>query len=257
MKYNFDFEGKSVLITGAASGIGLESTVAFLQNGATVYMADYNEEALNKKADELRKEYGKEKIKALVADITDNGSVRAMAEKIKAEGGDIDILVNNAGVSNQKYSIYETAESWNRVINVNLTAQFFLAQTVANTFFLPKKQGKIINMCSLGGILGVPSAVAYSASKGGVLQMTKSLACEWARFGITVNAVCPGFVDTALIADNVADERWVNYMTMRTPMRRLAKSDDVAGSVLFFASDMAQFITGSSLVIDGGFSSGS
>lgn len=257
MKYNFDFTGKTVLITGAAAGIGLESTVAFLQNGAKVYMADCNAELLEVSADKLSQEYGEDKVEAVIVDITDSESVKAMAEKIKADGGDIDILVNNAGVSNQKYSIYETAESWNRVINVNLTAQFFLAQTVANTFFLPKKQGKIINMCSLGGILGVPSAVAYSASKGGVLQMTKSLACEWARFGITVNAVCPGFVDTALIADNVADERWVNYMTMRTPMRRLAKSDDIAGSVLFFASDMAQFITGSSLVIDGGFSSGS
>ena len=257
MKYSFDFENKSVLITGAASGIGLESTVAFLQNGATVYMADYNEEALNKKAEELREEYGKEKIKTLVADITDNDSVKAMVEKIKAEGGDIDILVNNAGMSHQQYSINEKAEDWSRVINLNLTAQFFVAQTIVNTFFMPKRQGRIINMCSLGGILGIPSAVAYSASKGGVLQMTKSLACEWARFGITVNAVCPGFVDTPLIAENMADERWVGYMTMRTPMRRLANPDDVAGSVIFLASDMAQFITGASLIIDGGFSSGS
>lgn len=257
MKYSFDFEGKSVLITGAASGIGLESTVAFLQNGAKVYMADNNAELLGVKADELRKEYGEDKIEAITADITDSESVKAMAEKIKADGGDIDILVNNAGVSHQQYSTKEKAEDWNKVINLNLTAQFFVAQTVANTFFLSKKQGKIINMCSLGGILGIPYAVAYSASKGGVLQMTKSLACEWARFGITVNAVCPGFVDTPFIAANMADERWVDYMTKRTPMRRLANPDDVAGSVIFLASDMAKFITGSSLVIDGGFSSGS
>lgn len=257
MNYSFDFKGKSVLITGAASGIGLESTIAFLQNGATVYMADYNEAALKEKADELAKEYGKDKIVALVADITESAGVKAMADSIKAVGGTVDILINNAGISHQQYSVYEKQEDWNKVINLNLTAQFFVAQTIANEFFIPVKKGKIVNMCSLGGLLGIPSAVAYSASKGGVLQMTKSLACEWARFGINVNAVCPGFVDTPLIADNMADERWLGYMTMRTPMKRLANPDDIAGSVVFLASDMADFITGSSLVIDGGFSSGS
>ena len=257
MNYSFDFKGKSVLITGAASGIGLESTIAFLQNGATVYMADYNEAMLKEKADELAKEYGKDKIVALVADITDSAGVKAMADSIKSGGGTVDILINNAGMSHQQYSVYEKQEDWNKVINLNLTAQFFVAQTIANEFFIPVKKGKIVNMCSLGGLLGIPSAVAYSASKGGVLQMTKSLACEWARFGINVNAVCPGFVDTPLIADNMANEKWVGYMTMRTPMRRLANPDDIAGSVVFLASDMADFITGSSLVIDGGFSSGS
>ncbi len=257
MNYNFDFEGKSVLITGAASGIGLESTVAFLQNGAKVYMADYNEAQLSEKAEALRKEYGEEKVVTFFADITDNDSVKAMADSIKACGGTVDILINNAGMSHQQYSIFEKQEDWNKVINLNLTAQFFVAQTIANEFFVPVKKGKIVNMCSLGGLLGIPSAVAYSASKGGVLQMTKSLACEWARFGINVNAVCPGFVDTPLIADNMADERWLGYMTMRTPFKRLANPDDVAGSVIFLASDMADFITGASLVIDGGFSSGS
>ncbi len=256
MNYNLDFSGKNVLITGAASGIGLESTVAFLQNGAKVYMADCNAEHLGERADGLRKEYGEEKIVTLVADITDSEGVKAMAEKIKNDGGDIDVLINNAGMAHSAYSIYEKQEDWNKVINLNLTAQFFVAQTVANTFFLPKKKGKIINMCSLGGILGIPSSVAYSASKGGLIQITKSLAFEWARFGITVNAVCPGFVDTPLIADNMANEKWVGYMTMRTPMRRLAKPDDIAGSVLFLASHMAEYITGATLVIDGGMSAG-
>lgn len=256
MNYSFDFKGKTVLITGAASGIGLESTVAFLQNGAKVCMADRNGELVSKKSDELRKIYGNDKAAAFTCDITDLESVKAMAESIKNSGGDIDILINNAGMAHQKYSINEKAEDWNKVINLNLTAQFFVAQTVANTFFLPKKQGKIINMSSLGGILGIPTSVAYSASKGGLIQMTKSLAFEWARFGINVNAVCPGFVETPFIADNMANEKWVDYMTVRTPMRRLARPDDVAGSVLFLASHMADYITGSTLVIDGGMSAG-
>ena len=256
MKYSFSFENKSVLITGAASGIGLESTKAFLENGARVYMADYNAAVLKERAAELKEQYGEERATAITADITDSESVSAMLQSIKSDGGTVDILINNAGISHQQYSVYEKQEDWARVINLNLTAQFFVAQAVANEFFIPKKQGKIINMCSLGGILGIPSATAYSAAKGGLIQTTKSLACEWARFGINVNAVCPGFVDTPLIANNMADEKWLGYMTMRTPMRRLANPDDIAGSVIFLASHMADFITGSTLTIDGGMSAG-
>ncbi len=257
MNYTFDFENKGILITGAASGIGLEATRAFLQNKATVFMADYNEKMLEEKSAELKKDFPEAEIFTFLCDITDKGARADLISQIKATGKNVDILINNAGMSHSAYSIYEKQEDWERVISLNLTAQFFVAQAVANAFFIPQKSGKIVNTCSLSGIMGIPAAVAYSASKGGVMQMTKSLACEWARFGITVNSVCPGFVETPLIADNLSNEKWMGYMTMRTPMRRLAKPDDVAGSVLFFASHMADYITGASVVIDGGFSSGS
>ena len=257
MNYTFDFENKGILITGAASGIGLEATRAFLQNKAEIFMADYNEKALKESAEILRSEYPDRKISTFICDITDAESRKKLASDIKVQGGNVDILINNAGMAHSAYSIYEKQEDWERVISLNLTAQFFMAQVIANEFFIPQKKGKIVNSCSLSGIMGIPGAVAYSASKGGVMQMTKSLACEWARFGITVNSVCPGFVDTPLIADNMSNEKWVSYMTMRTPMRRLANPDDVAGSILFFASHMADYVTGASIVVDGGFSSGS
>ncbi len=254
MNYQFDFKNKTVLITGAASGIGLESTKAFLSCGAEVYMADYNESELSAQAEALSALYPG-KIAAVAADITGEEGVVKMVEAVKAGSNKVDILVNNAGMSHSAYSIYEKKEDWNKVITLNLTSHFFVSQTIANEFMIPAKGGKIVNMCSLSGIMGIPSAVAYSASKGGVMQMTKSLAGEWARFGITVNSVCPGFVETPLIKDNLENEKWVGYMTMRTPMRRLAKPEDVAGSVLFLASDMAQYITGASIVVDGGYSS--
>lgn len=256
MNYSFDFHGKTVLVTGAASGIGLESTEAFLQNGATVFMADYNESALSAQVQRLSGAY-EGRVIPVVADITSEESVREMIGTVKEKTGSLDILVNNAGMGHSAYSINEKKQDWDKVIALNMTSHFFVSQAVANELMIPVKKGKIVNMCSLGGIMGIPSAAAYSASKGGIMQMTKSLAAEWARFGITVNCVCPGFVDTPLIADNMANEKWVGYMTMRTPMRRLANPDDVAGSVLFLASHLSDYITGASIVVDGGFSCGS
>ena len=257
MNYNFDFKGKSVLVTGAASGIGLEAVKAFLQNGADVYMSDYNEESVTEKAKELSLQYPDSVVVAISADNTKEEDIDKIVQAVKENTGRIDILINNAGMAHSAYSIKESRDDWGKVIDLNLTSQFFMAQKIANEFMIPQKSGRIVNTCSLGGILGIPSAAAYSASKGGVMQITKSLACEWARFGITVNAVCPGFVETPLIKEEMANEKWMAYMTMRTPMRRLAKPEDVAGAILFFGSDMASYITGTSLVIDGGFSAGS
>lgn len=255
MDYTFRLSGKNVVVTGAAGGIGLEITKGLLQNGADVYMVDYNGEALENSASELKNEYKENNIYTVTADITKKEDVENLIKVIAETTNSVDILINNAGVGCNVFSVKETLENWSRVVDINLTSQFFLSQAIAGYFMIPeKKGGKIINMASLGGIMGIPNAVAYSASKGGVMQMTKSLAAEWARFNITVNCVCPGFVETPLIAENLANEKWVGYMNLRNPMHRLAKPEDIVGPTLFLASEYSNYVNGTSVVVDGGYS---
>ncbi len=257
MDYSLSFKDKSVIITGGAGGIGLECARGYLQNGACVYIADYSSDNLSAAEKELKEEFPDGKIFFIQADITRKQDIEKIISAVRENTGTADILVNNAGVARSIYSVNETEEGWARVLDINLTAQFFMCREFAKEFFIPAKKGKIVNMCSLGGVMGIPAAAAYSASKGALIQTTRALACEWARFGIQINAVCPGFVDTPLIAENTADERWMGYVTMRTPQRRLAVPQDVAGAVLFLSSHLADFITGTSIIVDGGFSSGS
>ena len=253
---NNTYDKKTVIITGSSRGIGAATALYFAEKGFNIVI-NYvsNKEAADNLSREINEKYPVDTL-VIKADVSNESEVINMLQLTKERFGRVDVLINNAGIAHSVYSVNETEEDWGRVINLNLTSQFFVAQTIAKELMLPAKSGKIINMCSLGGIMGMATAVAYSSSKGAVMQMTKSLACEWARFGITVNCVCPGFVETALIEENLKNEKWLGYMTMRTPMRRLAKPEDVAGTILFLSSDMASYITGASVVIDGGFSCG-
>ncbi len=256
MDYKFKLSGDTAVVTGAAGGIGYEVVDGLFQNGAeNVFMVDYNENALSECAKKIGSAYPDKKVFAIKADLTKESDVKNLVEEIAKTGLKVDILINNAGVARDIYSINETQEGWSKVIDLNLSAQFFVAQAIATAFMIPDKRGgRIVNMCSLGGIMGIPGAVAYSSSKGGIMQMTKSLAAEWARFGILVNCVCPGFVDTPLIAETKKNERWLGYVTMRNPMKRLANAEDIVGATLFLASNHANFVNGTSVVVDGGYS---
>lgn len=254
MSYILNLKGKTAVVTGAASGIGFECVKGYAENGADVYMVDYNEAENEKKAAEVRGLYPDVKVFTVTADMTKEEDIEKICNEIKKGTGKVDILLNNAGTGANVRSIDETAEGWNKVISVNLNSCFFFSQKIAKEFMIPRKCGKIVNMSSLSAYIGVPNAVAYSSSKGALLQMTKSLAGEWARFGIQVNCVCPGFVETPLIKENMENERWMAYMNMRIPQKRLAKPEDVVGSVLFMSSNLADYITGTSIVVDGGYS---
>ncbi len=255
MNYSLDLENKVALITGAAGGIGLDCARGYLSNNAAVFLCDLNEEALSKASKELFDEFPNARIAFANGDITKPQDVEAILESAEKAFGTVDILVNNAGVAHDVFSVNETRENWGKVIDINLNAQFFFTQQVFNRFWAKKRGGKVIFMASLSAFIAVPAAAAYSASKGAVLQLTKSLAGEWARFGVQVNCVCPGFVETPLIDAQLKDERWMSYMKIRIPQRRLAKPEDVTGSVLFLSSGLSDYVTGTSIVVDGGFSS--
>lgn len=254
MDYKINLEDKSVIITGAASGIGLECVKGFLQNGSDVYMVDFNGKENEDKAAELRKAFPQNKIFTVTADLTKEEDTEKIISAVKENTGRVDVLINNAGTGANVRSLDETSEGWDRVVSLNLTSHFFVTQKIVKEFMKKQGSGKIVNMCSLSAFIGVPNAVAYSSSKGAILQMTKSLAGEWARFNVQVNCVCPGFVETPLIKENMENEHWMGYMNMRIPMKRLAKAEDIVGSVLFMSSGLADYITGASIIVDGGYS---
>lgn len=254
MKYSLNLEEKNVLITGAAGGIGCECAKGYLENGASVLLCDFDAAALEKAASALREEFPGARIFSACSDLTKEEDVKAALDLAEEKLGTLDVLVNNAGVGRDCYSMNETKDGWGRVLDINLNAQFFFTQQVFNRFWGKKRGGKVVFMASLSAVIAVPAAAAYSASKGAVLQLTKSLAGEWARFGVQVNCVCPGFVETPLIEKKLADERWCAYMNLRIPQKRLAKPEDIVGSVLFLSSGLSDYITGASIIVDGGYS---
>lgn len=254
MKYIFDLKGKSVVVTGSASGIGLECVKGYAENGADIYMVDFNKEENENQAEIIRSLYPGSKIFTIEADMRKSEDMDKICEEIRNNTGRVDILLNNAGTGANVRSLEETEAGFDKVLSLNLKSCFFFSQKIAKEFMVPQKSGKIVNMSSLSAFIGVANAVAYSSSKGALLQMTKSLAGEWARFNIQVNCVCPGFVETPLIKENTENERWMAYMNIRIPQKRLAKPEDVVGAVLFMSSNLADYITGTSIIVDGGYS---
>lgn len=253
------FEGKNILITGAASGIGRAITQGFAAEGANLALADINIKGLRDVVNNLGKTKGR--ILTYELDVTKEKQVTAVVEQAIADMGGIDILVNDAGVSTMQYSWDITEEEWDFVMDVNAKGCFLVSKHVI-PHLLSRKQGKIVNVASMGGIAGAPLLAHYCASKFAVVGLTESIAKELAPYGINVNAVCPGFVKTSMqdreviweaklrgIAD--PEEVRKEYIKL-TPMGRLSVPEDVASVVLFLASEEARFLTGTSIRVSGG-----
>ena len=240
-----ELNGKKALITGAGRGIGKTIADRFLAAGAEVWGLDIRE------PDDLsvRVEKAAGKLHWISADLSKTGEVDGVIESAIKESGGFDILVNNAGITKDNLSFRMSLEEWQKVIDINLSAAFFVARTVARDM-IRKRSGSIINMASVVGIHGNGGQANYSASKAGLIGVTKSLANEVASRGVRVNAIAPGFIETDMTA--VLPEEVKQKMLEVVPLKRPGKQEDVAEAALFFASDSSSYITGQVLPVDGG-----
>ena len=242
-------DGKKAFITGGARGIGKCVAVAFAESGADVAIVDINYEEAQNTAEKL-KIYG---IKAfgIKCDVTKPSEVNLMVDKILNTFGTIDVAFNNAGISINENAEEMSFESWQKIINTNLTGIFLTAQA-AGKVMIKNKRGSIINTASMSGhIVNYPQPqCAYNASKAGVIMLTKSMAAEWAKYNVRVNCISPGYISTEM---TLSAKEWIPKWVESTPMKRMGNPEELCGAVVYLASDLASYTTGSDIVIDGAF----
>lgn len=248
----FDLSGKVALVTGGNGGIGQGMSVGLAQAGAAIMVAGRNVEKNQAVVAELQAMGAK--AASVQVDVTDDGDRRAMVETTVKEFGRLDILVNNAGINIRKQPEDYLMTEWNSVIDTNLSSMFAISQ-IAYPHICAAGGGKIINIGSMMSLFGAPYAVAYAASKGGVVQLTKALATAWAKDNIQVNSILPGWIDTDLTRrgrENVPELH--QHVLDRTPADRWGVIEDMAGIAVFLAASASDFVTGTAIPVDGGFS---
>jgi len=250
------FEGKVAIVTGASRGIGKAIALALAQEGASVVVAARSETegcppgTIHKTVEEIHA-FGGNAL-AVRTDVTQEEEVSEMVRRTLEQYGRIDILVNNAGIELRLPTEEVTTEQWQQVMDVNLKSYFLCARTVGREM-IKNRSGKIINIASVSGHSAVPRMAAYSASKAGVLLLTKTLAVEWAKYNINVNSISPGLTETAFVSRlRMQDPETFKAREERIPLRRAAQLEDIAQAVVFLASSASDNITGEDIVIDGG-----
>ena len=246
---SFKLNGKTALVTGSASGLGAAIALAMAEAGATV-ACHGNRRPADATAQAIVKAGGKSA--AFAADLSDTNGAKTLFDAVAAEFGQVDILVNNAGMIFRSAAEDFPLNEWERVLQVNLTSLFQLSQ-LAGRGMLERKQGKIVNIASLLSFQGGIRVPAYAASKGGVAQLTKALANEWAGRNVQVNAIAPGYFRTENTSALQADETRNRQILERIPAQRWGEPQDLAGAAVFLASRASDYITGEVLVVDGGW----
>jgi len=251
-----NLKGKIAIITGARRGMGRSHALTLARSGAKVVVADISLEDCQKVVDEIKKAKGE--ALAVKCDVTKKEEVDDMVRKTMEKFGKVDILINNAGICQFVPFLEMTEEEWDRTLDINLKGYFLCAQAAAKEM-AKKKSGVIINIASvaMGQVgVGIPNIVHYCASKGGVVGMTEALAVELAPYNIRVNAISPGMIETPMIDPIKKDPKVAEAMLDRVPMKRVGKPEEVSNLVLFLASDASSYMTGSTVVIDGGWLAG-
>ncbi|WP_338593350.1 glucose 1-dehydrogenase [Bacillus safensis] len=246
--------GKVVLITGGASGIGLAAVKLFLEHGAKVAVADINEDSGKQLVESLPHEHAA----FFKTDITNEADCQKTVQSVLSQFGTIDVLINNAGIEIVSPIHEMTLEDWNHILQVNLTGVFLMSKHTL-PHMLEEKSGSIINTGSVGGLVGWPDIPAYNATKGGVIQLTKSMAIDYAAHQIRVNCIAPGIIDTPLNEKSFLDNHSESLEFVKkekakvNPLLRLGKPEEIAGVMLFLASDLSSYMTGSVITADGGY----
>ena len=248
----FNYKGRVVVISGASSGLGAQMAKGFAEQGANLVLLARRLERLESLAEELRKKGVK--VLPLKCDVTDSDNVDEVAAKVEKEFGKVDVLVNNAGSAKNAGVLNMTNEEWDFTINTDMNSVFYMTRAFAN-IMKKNNYGRIINIASMYGLVGNTAldTVAYHTSKGGVVNFTRAVAAELAKFGITCNAICPGYFATELTIDTLKTDMFTAYMKATVPLGRYGHEGELNAGALFLGSEEASYVTGVILPIDGGY----
>jgi gluconate 5-dehydrogenase len=247
----FDLTGRIALVTGASRGLGRGFALTLAAAGADVAVTSRTLDSLRATVVEIEK-LGR-RCKPVELDVRAPESIRAAVAAVETHFGRIDVLVNNAGCNIRKPALDVTWDDWNTILDTNLRGPFFVAQAVARGM-VTRGAGRIINIGSVTSVAGYAGLGPYGASRGGIRQLTMSLAADWGPYGVTVNCLAPGWFKTAQNAVMYEDQDWVRYLTDRIPLRRPGGAGDLDGALLFLSSDASAYVTGQTLLVDGGIS---
>ena len=249
----FDLSGKVAIVTGASRGLGQTFARALARAGADLVITSRTIDSLKAFQQEIES-MGRRAL-SLELDVRREDSIRKMVGDAAAAYPRLDVLVNNAGCNVRKKAVDVTWDDWNLILDTNLRGAFFVAQSVAKAM-IPNGRGRIINIGSVTSVMGYAGLGPYGASRGGIRQLTMSLADDWGPHGITVNCLAPGWFKTDQNKVMYEDPEWVAYLVDRIPMRRPGKPSDLEGPIVFLASDASEYVTGQTLLVDGGISTG-
>ncbi|HEX3985004.1 MAG TPA: glucose 1-dehydrogenase [Acidobacteriaceae bacterium] len=250
----FDLTGQVALVTGTSRGLGQYFARALARAGADLILTSRRRESLADFAAEIHA-LGRRTV-SLELDVRAPASIQRMAEEAEAAFGAVHILVNNAGCNVRKPALDVTWDDWNLILDTNLRGSFFVAQAVARGM-IQHRYGRIVNIGSVTSVFGYSGLAPYGASRGGIRQLTMSLADDWGPHGVTVNCLAPGWFKTAQNQVLYEDQAWVSSLVERIPIRRPGAPDDLDGAIVFLASEASRYITGQTLLVDGGISTGS